>query len=68
MTQFPLQSEATWHKVIRLLRWDKPAGRLILMIPALWAVFLAAEATPPPLLVGVIVLGTLATKIGRAHV
>ena len=62
MSQFSLQSEPTWQKVIRLLRWDKPAGRLILMIPALWAVFLAAEATPPPLLVGVIILGTLATS------
>jgi len=48
--------------IIRLLRWDKPAGRLILMIPALWAVFLAARGTPPAPLVGVIVLGTLATS------
>lgn len=32
------------------------------MIPALWAVFLAAQGTPPLLLVGVIVLGTLATS------
>lgn len=55
-------NEPTWQKVIRLLRWDKPAGRLILMIPALWAVFLAAEGTPPIPLVGVIILGTLATS------
>ncbi|MBD2305995.1 4-hydroxybenzoate solanesyltransferase [Chroococcidiopsis sp. FACHB-1243] len=55
-------SEPTWLKIIRLLRWDKPEGRLILMIPALWAVFLAARATPPLLLVGVIVLGTFATS------
>lgn len=48
--------------IIRLLRWDKPAGRLILMIPALWAVFLAARGTPPAPLVGVIVLGSLATS------
>ena len=48
--------------IIKLLRWDKPAGRLILMIPALWAVFLAARGTPPLLLVGVIVLGSLATS------
>lgn len=48
--------------IIRLLRWDKPAGRLILMIPALWAVFLAANGTPPLPLVGVIILGTLATS------
>ena len=63
MTPSPLNSsEPTWKKVIRLLRWDKPAGRLILMIPALWAVFLAAKGTPPIPLVGVIILGTLATS------
>jgi len=63
MTQSqPNLSEPTWQKVIRLLRWDKPAGRLILMIPALWAVFLAAQGTPPIPLVGVIILGTLATS------
>ena len=56
------QSESTLLTIIRLLRWDKPAGRLILMIPALWAVFLAAHGTPPAALVGTIVLGTLATS------
>jgi 4-hydroxybenzoate polyprenyltransferase len=61
MTQLA-PNEPTWQKVIRLLRWDKPAGRLILMIPALWAVFLAASGNPPLPLVGVIVLGTLATS------
>ncbi len=52
----------TWLAIVRLLRWDKPAGRLILMIPALWAVFLAAHGIPPVPLVGVIILGTLATS------
>jgi len=56
------QPESRLLTVVRLLRWDKPAGRLILMIPALWAVFLAAEGRPPVPLVGVIVLGTLATS------
>jgi 4-hydroxybenzoate polyprenyltransferase len=32
------------------------------MVPALWAIFLAARGTPPPLLIGVIVLGSLATS------
>lgn len=54
--------EPVWKRVIRLLRWDKPAGRLILMIPALWAVVLAGKGTPPGLLVGVIILGSLATS------
>lgn len=55
-------SEPTWKTVIRLLRWDKPAGRLILMIPALWAIFLATNGTPPLALILIIVLGTLATS------
>ena len=58
----PTIKESTWEKVIRLLRWDKPAGRLILMIPALWAVFLAASGNPPIPLVGIIILGTFATS------
>ncbi len=55
-------TESTLLTIVKLLRWDKPAGRLILMIPALWAVFLAAQGKPPAALVGVIVLGTLATS------
>ncbi|MBW4628534.1 MAG: 4-hydroxybenzoate solanesyltransferase [Brasilonema octagenarum HA4186-MV1] len=55
-------TEPIWLVIIRLLRWHKPEGRLILMIPALWAVFLAAAGKPPLPLVGVIILGTLATS------
>ena len=55
-------TEPTWLTVIRLLRWDKPAGRLILMIPALWGSCLAARGNPPLPLLGVIILGTLATS------
>lgn len=55
-------TEPRWYTIIRLLRWDKPAGRLILMIPALWAVDLASDGKPPLPLIGVIVLGTLATS------
>lgn len=62
LTQQPPNPLPTWLTIIRLLRWDKPAGRLILMIPALWAVFLAADGMPPTPLVGVIILGTLATS------
>jgi 4-hydroxybenzoate polyprenyltransferase len=54
--------EPTWLTVVRLLRWDKPEGRLILMIPALWAVFLASKGTPPWSLVLIIVVGTFATS------
>jgi 4-hydroxybenzoate polyprenyltransferase len=54
--------EPTWQVILRLLRWHKPAGRLILMLPALWAVVLAAEGAPPWRLVVVIILGSLATS------
>ncbi|MBV9389874.1 MAG: 4-hydroxybenzoate solanesyltransferase [Chroococcidiopsidaceae cyanobacterium CP_BM_ER_R8_30] len=62
MTQKEPTGEPIGLTIIRLLRWDKPEGRLILMIPALWAVFLAARGLPPLPLVGVIVLGSLATS------
>lgn len=51
--------------IIKLLRWDKPAGRLILMIPALWSLVLAAQSVhqvPPPDLLAVVVLGSIATS------
>ena len=54
--------EPLWLVIMRLLRWNKPEGRLILMIPALWAVFLAAAGKPPIPLVGVIILGSIATS------
>ena len=56
------QPDSTWKRIVRLLRWDKPEGRLILMIPALWAVVLATQGIPPWPLVGTIVLGSLATS------
>ncbi|HEY9762311.1 MAG TPA: 4-hydroxybenzoate solanesyltransferase [Trichocoleus sp.] len=58
----PQPQEPIWRLVFRLLRWDKPTGRLILMVPALWAVFLAAQGMPPWPLVGVIILGSLTTS------
>ncbi|MBW4618330.1 MAG: 4-hydroxybenzoate solanesyltransferase [Cyanosarcina radialis HA8281-LM2] len=62
LTQQQDRIEPIWLTIFRLLRWNKPAGRLILMVPALWAVFLAARANPPLPLVGVIILGSLATS------
>ncbi len=56
---------STTTSIIRLLRWDKPEGRLILMIPALWSLVLAAKSLdklPPTDLLLVVILGTLATS------
>ncbi len=54
-----------FNSIIRLLRWDKPSGRLILMIPALWSLLLSAKSLdqlPPLDLLGVIIFGSLATS------
>ena len=50
---------ATW---LELLRWHKPRGRLILLIPAGWALWLNPLSPPPSPLVGWIVLGGLAVS------
>ncbi|KFF41069.1 MAG: 4-hydroxybenzoate polyprenyltransferase [Candidatus Atelocyanobacterium thalassa isolate SIO64986] len=60
--QFLLTTKSTWLAIIQLLRWNKPTGRLILMIPALWAVFLASRDFPPPSLILIIILGSLSTS------
>lgn len=57
--------ESTFLKIVRLLRWHKPAGRLILMLPALWATVAAAKSQhqlPPINLLGVVIFGSLATS------
>ncbi|MEM1290078.1 MAG: 4-hydroxybenzoate solanesyltransferase [Cyanobacteria bacterium P01_H01_bin.162] len=54
--------EPTWKAILRLIRWDKPTGRLILMVPALWSLFLAARGTPPWGLLVVIIVGSLITS------
>lgn len=65
-TQPQLYSQPT--DTLLFKRWDKLAGRLILMTPALWVVFLAARGTPLFLLVGMIVVGSLATTAARCVV
>jgi 4-hydroxybenzoate polyprenyltransferase len=42
---------------LELLRWHKPSGRLILLIPAGWALWLSPTSPPDPALVGWIVAG-----------
>jgi 4-hydroxybenzoate polyprenyltransferase len=47
---------------LELVRWHKPSGRLILLIPAGWSLWLTPNAPPPAPLVGLIVLGGLAVS------
>jgi len=41
----------------QLLRWNKPSGRLILLIPAGWSLWLTPTAPPSPFILVLIVLG-----------
>jgi 4-hydroxybenzoate polyprenyltransferase len=43
----------------QLLRWNKPSGRLILLIPAGWSLWLTPSAPPSLLVLGIIILGGL---------
>ena len=43
----------------QLLRWNKPSGRLILLIPAGWSLWLTPTAPPSLLVLGLIVSGGL---------
>ena len=44
---------------LQLLRWNKPSGRLILLIPACWSLWLTPTAPPSLFVLGIIILGGL---------
>ena len=44
---------------LQLLRWNKPSGRLILLIPAGWSLWLTPKAPPSLYILGLIVFGGL---------
>ncbi|MEI6029696.1 MAG: 4-hydroxybenzoate polyprenyltransferase [Synechococcaceae cyanobacterium ELA739] len=62
MTDARAQTAGSLGAVLELVRWHKPSGRLILLIPAGWALWLQPQAPPAPQLVGWIVLGGLAVS------
>lgn len=43
----------------RLMRFDRPIGTLLLLWPALWALWIAGNGTPDPLVLFVIVFGVV---------
>jgi 4-hydroxybenzoate polyprenyltransferase len=53
---------ATLHRLDayeRLMRLDKPIGTLLLLWPTLWALWIAADGSPPFSVLAIFVLGTL---------
>jgi len=47
---------------IQLMRLDKPVGIYLVLWPALWALWLAAEGTPPGLILLVFILGAIVMR------
>ena len=47
---------------IELMRLNKPVGIYLVLWPALWALWLAAEGTPPGLVLGVFMLGAIVVR------
>lgn len=52
------------HQYARLARLDRPIGTLLLLWPTLWALWIAADGTPPLHLLLVFVLGVFLTRSG----
>ena len=48
-----------WGDFARLMRLHRPVGILLLLWPALWALWLASDGLPDPWLLSVFVLGTV---------
>lgn len=46
----------------RLMRLDKPIGSLLLLAPTLWALWIAGQGTPDPVLVVIFIAGVFVTR------
>jgi 4-hydroxybenzoate polyprenyltransferase len=51
-----------WRQYLLLMRLDRPIGTLLLMWPTLWALWLAGEGHPRPLVVAVFVTGVVVMR------
>ena len=51
------QIKTTLISILEILRWNKPSGRLILLIPAGWSLWLTPTSNPDPSLVLKILIG-----------
>ncbi|MFT4767679.1 MAG: 4-hydroxybenzoate polyprenyltransferase [Glaciecola sp.] len=55
----PTDSPSKLSGLLRLIRWNRPIGTLLLLWPTLWALWIAAEGLPDIKLLVVFGLGTL---------
>jgi 4-hydroxybenzoate polyprenyltransferase len=57
-----VQLQAKIVSLWRLMRFDKPIGILLLLWPALWALWVAGDGHPPWLIVGIFVAGVIVMR------
>ncbi|MDE0931921.1 MAG: 4-hydroxybenzoate octaprenyltransferase [Halioglobus sp.] len=50
------------HALLQLIRFDKPIGTLLLLWPALWALWLAAQGVPAYALLAIFLAGTFLAR------
>ncbi|MEO0423644.1 MAG: 4-hydroxybenzoate octaprenyltransferase [Pseudomonadota bacterium] len=53
----PAGSGAWWRAWLRLIRFDRPIGTLLVLWPTLWGLWLASEGEPDPLVFAVFMAG-----------
>jgi 4-hydroxybenzoate polyprenyltransferase len=55
----PATGEGKFSALLRLIRWNRPIGSLLLLWPTLWALWLAAEGVPDVDLLVIFTVGTV---------
>lgn len=58
-TSTPVPETSKFSSLLRLIRWDRPIGSLLLLWPTLWALWIAAEGVPDLKLLLIFTLGTV---------
>jgi 4-hydroxybenzoate polyprenyltransferase len=53
---------ARWRLWLKLIRFDRPIGTLLLLWPTLWGLWFAAEGAPSPMLLAIFALGVFLTR------
>lgn len=54
--------QARWRAWLKLIRFDRPIGTLLLLWPTLWGLWFAAEGLPPWGLLAIFVMGAFLTR------
>jgi 4-hydroxybenzoate polyprenyltransferase len=56
------EAPARWQAWLKLIRFDRPIGTLLLLWPTLWGLWFAAEGAPPIGLLAIFAIGAFLTR------